>query len=139
MEPLARLMVSFLELAETELALLKRGVIKLGLSLAFLVGAGVFGVLGLFWVLYACFLWLDRLVGTPGAYLISGVLFLATAGTLGFLAFKGKPAAKKVSDAPAPTTTSDVLTSDRTTPRVTPTSSATEGKKDDPADLRIAS
>ncbi|MGC4032238.1 MAG: phage holin family protein [Tepidisphaeraceae bacterium] len=135
MEPLARLLVSFLELAETELALLKRGVIKLGLSLVFIAGAGVFGILGVFWVLYACFLWLEKLVGTPGAYLISGVLFLTAAATLGVLAFRGKPAAKRVSDMPAPTTTSDILTSDQTTPKVSP-----EGTDPhDPADLRIAS
>lgn len=88
MEPLAKLFVSLLELAESELAALKGGVIRLGLSLAFIAGAAVTGVIGLTLVLAAAYLLLQELLGTPAALAISGLLFLTATAVLGLLAFR---------------------------------------------------
>lgn len=126
MEPLAKLVVSLVELAETELAMLKKGVVKLGLSLAMIAGAGVLGIIGLCWVLYAIFLILVRAVGLEAAYAISGVLFLGSAGALAWLALRS-PAKPKIA---AP----DATPSHPPAPHPTE-----EGKPNDPASLRIAS
>ncbi|MDB5325471.1 MAG: hypothetical protein JWM57_1040 [Phycisphaerales bacterium] len=121
MEPLAKLLVSLIELAETELAMLKKSVVRLGLSLAMIAAAGVFGVIGFCWLLYALFLLLIRLTNLETAYAISGVVFLATAAILLVMAFRSKEKPKVAPEATTP---------------VKPG----EGNPDDPAaNLRIAS
>ena len=99
MEPLAKLFVSLLELAESELAVLKTGVVRLGLSLVMIVAAGITGVLGLVLVLAAAFTLLQHLLDTPAALAISGLLFLAITAGLGLLAFrKAKASVQQLPD-----------------------------------------
>lgn len=129
MEPLAKLLVSFVELAETELAMLKKGAVRLGLSVVLIIAAGFLGLVGLWMVLDALFLVLQNLIGRPGALAVSGLIFLALAGAAGYLAFKS-PKPKKLT----PETAASVPTSPHKTP-----ASPTEGKTDDAASLRIAS
>lgn len=127
MEPLAKLVVSFVELAETELAILKRGVVRLGLSLVFVIAAGVLGTIGICWILNALFLVIADHLGRPAAFAISGLAFLGGAAVLLVLAMKTrKPAA-----AAAPT-----VSQTETAP---PHSHPAEGNPNDPASLRIAS
>ena len=95
MEHLAQLFVSLLELAESELAALKGGVVRLGLSLVLVVAAGITGVLGLILVLAAGFVFLQHLLDTPAALAISGLLFLTATAVLGLLAFKKAKATVK--------------------------------------------
>ena len=122
MEPLAKLLVAMLELAETELSMLKKSVIKLALSVGMLIGAAIFGITGLCWVLQGLF---EQIVAwthsRPLAYLIAGVLFLAAAGILAVLAFGGD---KKHAKAAASGKSADDLKQDK--------------KTDDQASLRIA-
>lgn len=123
MEPLAKLVVAMLELAETELSMLKKSVIKLALSLGMLVGAAIFGITGLCWVLQGLFEQIvDWTHSRPLAYLIAGVVFLAAAGILGVLAFGGDKKQPKVAQ---PGKSAEDLKAD--------------GKTDDQASLRIAS
>ena len=102
MEPLAKLLVSLVELAETELAMLKNGAVRLALSIGMIVAAVLFGMIGACWLLYAVFLWLAMLTNVPTAYAIVGVVFLAAAGILGLMAFKTKKVAKVVTTEAAP-------------------------------------
>lgn len=112
MEPLAKLLVSLVELAETELAMLKKSVVKLGLSLAMIVGAAVFGIIGFCWVLYAIFLLLIRLTNLPTAYAISGVVFLAVAAVLVVMALSDKKKPKVATAANDPAKPGEGTTND---------------------------
>ena len=122
MEPLAKLLVSFLDLAEAELKVLKNGLVRLGLSLAMILGAAIFGIAGLWWLIKAAYTLLVNLTESEATALaISGVLALAAAGILGVMAFSS-------------TKTKTPLKADTTAP--TP---PIEGNPNDPAALRIAS
>ncbi|HEX8322456.1 MAG TPA: phage holin family protein [Tepidisphaeraceae bacterium] len=103
MEPLAKLVVSFIELAETELAMLKTGIVKLCLALAMVIGAGILGVIGLYMVLHSVFLLIEYLLGNhAGALAISGVIFLAVAGALVYLALRTRKQKKLTPASVAP-------------------------------------
>ena len=103
MEHLAQLFVSLLELAESELAALKGGVVRLGLSLVLVVAAGITGVIGLILVLAAGFVLLQHLLDTTAALAISGLLFLTVTAVLGLLAFQKAKATVKQLPADAKT------------------------------------
>jgi len=82
MERLAKLILSFVDLAEVEIQALKRGVVRFCFTLLFLIAGGLLALTGVCLLLAAAFDALENLVGTVLALTIVGALFVVIGGVL---------------------------------------------------------
>ena len=76
MERLAKLFLSFVDLAEVEVQSLKRGIVRLGFTIVFLIGGAIAALVGVCMLFASAFIALENLIGRTGSYAVVGGLFL---------------------------------------------------------------
>ncbi len=99
MEPIANLIISALDLAEAEGRAAHRGVIRLLVRAAAIIGAGILGLIGILLVGWGVFLAVTLALGPVWAAFACGLFLLAIATALFFygrIAPRRKPATKQV-------------------------------------------
>jgi len=100
MERLAKLILSFVDLAEVEVQALKRGVVRFCFTLLFLIAGGLLALTGVCLLLAAAYVALEDAVGRVWALTIVGALFAGIGGGL-LIASRKRGETVKPATAPA--------------------------------------